>query len=326
VWKRLTESDDPSTGHVSGCSIRCNLRVGITMEYDLYHDESKQGGYWHGMLLVPRATRKILLAHLENVRVNTRYSNPIELKALSKYSGPRFRCIRAWMTLGVAALVQDFKNLPCHVYTGDDSQRAGTGVLDTLIRARFILFRVKDDHASMTGLHDHAAKIETTFRMGFKGGVHLFSKTSSDGLLLKSFHFDGYKHYGRRVDSARVIGRLGTLRDGVSVASDYTIDDESGNHDRSDCQGYDDCQLLQLADILVGGFRTILGESTHNAQRQVSAPLGLLAEKWNDGYARMKQSRWFGGFCLSECRLDDSGWIFSDVTRPTLQSQKFDFR
>ncbi len=23
------------------------------MDYDLYHDESKEGGYWHGMLLVP---------------------------------------------------------------------------------------------------------------------------------------------------------------------------------------------------------------------------------------------------------------------------------
>lgn len=29
------------------------------MDYDLYHDESQEGGYWHGMLLVPREKREI---------------------------------------------------------------------------------------------------------------------------------------------------------------------------------------------------------------------------------------------------------------------------
>jgi hypothetical protein len=141
----------------------------------------------------------------------------------------------------------------------------------------------------------------------------------SFSLVLKSFHFDGYKHYGRRVDAARIIDRLGTLREGVSVATGYTIEDESGNHDRLDSQAYDDCQLLQLTDILVGGFRTVLGQSTHDAQWHVSIPLLRLAEKWNDGYARMKQSRWFGGFCISECWLENGQWMFTDILPESLQ-------
>jgi hypothetical protein len=295
------------------------------MDYDLYHDESKLSGYWHGMLLVPRATRQIFIDHLTAIRTNTRYDKPVELKGLNKSSGPRYRCIRGWMSLGSAALIQNFKNQSCHIYNGKDSQHAGVASFDKLIGARFILFRVKDDHAAMIGFNSHAAKIETTFRIGFKGGVHLFSNTSKDGLVLKSFHFDGHKHYGRRVDAKRLIGRLGTLRDGVSIASDYTIHDESGNHCKTVHQEKDDCQFLQLTDILVGGFRTVLGESTHHVQRDVSAPLRELAEKWNDGYARMKHSRWFGGFCISECGLENGEWVFSDILQPCAHTGTFNF-
>ena len=35
------------------------------MEYELYHDESKENGYWHGMLLVPVTKKSELVALLE---------------------------------------------------------------------------------------------------------------------------------------------------------------------------------------------------------------------------------------------------------------------
>jgi hypothetical protein len=121
------------------------------MEYDLYHDESKRGGYWHGMLLVPRSSRELLLDHLASVRVNTRYGNPVVLKGLDKCTGPQYRCIRAWISIGAASLMQNFKGQPCHVYTGRDGRSPGIGTLDNLIGARFILFRVRDDHSTMSG-------------------------------------------------------------------------------------------------------------------------------------------------------------------------------
>ena len=282
------------------------------MEYDLYHDESKRSGYWHGMLLVPRPSRQILLDHLAAVRSNTTYQHPIKMNGIDKYTGPHYRSARAWLSIAVAALIQDFKKNVCHIYTGKDGRGAGVGEFLQLIGARFILFRVRDDHSLMVGYRDGAARVETTFRMGLKGGLHLFSKANNDGLLVKSFHFDGYKHYGRRLDSKRIVGRLGALRDGVAVAPDLLIDDDSSNHNRQECQNYYDCQLLQLTDLLVSGFRTILGEQTHDAQRQVSAPLQELAGKWKQGYARMKQSRWFGGFCISQCWLENGDWVFSD--------------
>lgn len=167
------------------------------MDYDLYHDESKQSGYWHGMLLVAQRSRHLLLEHLALVRSNTGYKDPIELKGLNKPSGPKYRTIRAWMIIATAALIQNFKGNPCHIYTGDDGRSASFGRFTNLVGDRFILPRIKDGHISMTGYRDDAARVETTFRVGFKGGVHLFANTSGDGLVVKSFHFDGYRPQSR---------------------------------------------------------------------------------------------------------------------------------
>src|SRR5215471_9128949 len=160
------------------------------MEYDVYHDESQEGGYWHAILLVPRTTRQCFLAQLKEIRQNTSYSQVVCLKGLDRTTGPRFRCIRAWLHFGVTALMQNLKGKPYPFYTGIDGRNTGFAHLRSTIGARFILFRVRDGHQQLTGYPDHAAKVETTFRMGLKGGLHLFSLNSSK-LNVASFHFDG---------------------------------------------------------------------------------------------------------------------------------------
>ena len=282
------------------------------MEYDVYHDESQESGYWHGILLVPRTTRGFLLDHLQEIRQNTGYQGLMRLKGLDRTGGSRFRCTRAWLHFGVAALMQNRKGKPYPFYTGKDGRNTDFSILTGTIGARFILSRVRDGHQQLTGYPDHAAKVETTFRMGLKGGLHLFASDSSK-LTVTSFHFDGHEHHQRRLDAARIIDRLGSLRAHVTIADDAPIFDDSGDHTRSASQPYDDCQLLQLTDLLVSGFRTVLGQQTHEAQAHVAFPLRQLARKWHEGYARMKNSRWFGGFCISECYVDNDQWQFSDL-------------
>ena len=50
------------------------------MDYELYHDESQVGAFWHGMLLVPQARKTLLLESLNRARSNTRYFDPIGIK------------------------------------------------------------------------------------------------------------------------------------------------------------------------------------------------------------------------------------------------------
>jgi hypothetical protein len=73
------------------------------MDYDLYHDESQIGGYWHGMLLVPRSSLKELTSLLDEARSLTKYSHPLSFKSIRK-TNRGSDCARAWASIGVAAM------------------------------------------------------------------------------------------------------------------------------------------------------------------------------------------------------------------------------
>ena len=55
--------------------------------YDLYHDECKEGGYWHGFLFVPRQTRAERLGLLNRARENSEYQGHLHVIGAS----PKFQ-------------------------------------------------------------------------------------------------------------------------------------------------------------------------------------------------------------------------------------------
>ena len=114
-----------------------------TNEYDVYHDECQIGGYWHGILFVPRHSRTRLVTLLAQVRTNTERTHPISLKNLENPSGRLCRCIACWIQIGVASLIQDFKGKAYSIPTGKEGRWADFCRLTQLIGAKFILFRVK---------------------------------------------------------------------------------------------------------------------------------------------------------------------------------------
>lgn len=173
-------------------------------QYDVYHDESLKDGFWHGILFVPRDSRKHLLTLLATIRQNTRHSHPLSLKKLSKTSGKLYKCTSCWLQVGVAALIQEFKRQSYSTPTGAHGKWAAYLPFTKLIGARFVLFRVRGGLDSLSFCHDYAARVETTFRMAFKGGLTMFSR-EGDELCIRSFHFDGHEHYHRRLDLHRVL-------------------------------------------------------------------------------------------------------------------------
>jgi hypothetical protein len=294
------------------------------MDYDLYHDESLEAGYWHGILLIPRDSRNDLLSMLGATRQNLHYFEPINFKGLKKTSGKKYRAIESWIHIGVISIAQRLKGDPLVYTTGKiifnnigrrdiEYQR-----LQKIIGAKFILFRVRDGHSLMNSdlFRDYAAKVETTLRMGLKGGMHLLGGYDST-IRICSFHFDGHEHYGRHIDIRRIVNRIRDLRGYCSFDESLLVDDRSSDHRRTEiCQAYDDCQFLQLTDILVGAFRTILATSNNPIQVKVSYPISQLIDRWRQGAARMRNSRWYRGFCVSQCYLQDERWQFEDIRSP----------
>lgn len=283
-------------------------------EYELYHDESKVKGYWHGMLLVPLDKKGQLLEYLKTARNNTRYKTPLGIKRVKKKNRV-FDAANAWIQIGVGFLRSKSKGKLYPIYLGERSR--GKPKYEQLpcdcVGVKFVLFRETESHQDMSYYSDHASKIETTFRMGLKGGLHFLGKPE-DGIHIKKMHFDGYEHYARHLDRSRIVDRLKGLRHYCSVSDrSNVIDDRSSDHRRDDSQSYDDCQLLQLTDLLIGGFRTALGEKTRNVHLQLAHPVKQIIARYQKGYARMKNSRWFRSFCMSQCYLDSGKWQFETI-------------
>lgn len=306
------------------------------MIYDVYYDESKKNGYWHGLLLVPKDTRQKILEYLENIRQKTGYPHYITFKKLGR-RGRISKFINLWLQLGVNALAQDLKGKPLRderqlilneINALDQDlkgkplrvyypQRANYTNYNELIqienplKAKFILFREKDSHSKMNyySYPDYTSKIETTLRMALKGGLHyLFSRDNP--IVIGSIHTDGWKHYGRHLDEKRIIGRLQSeLQDYCRFAEGAVIDDSRGDHTKARSQGYNDYQLLQLTDLLIGAFRVSLCNDAKSIQKEVSWPAKKLIKKWRKGPARMQNSRWNKGFWITACRFNDDGGI-----------------
>jgi len=283
------------------------------MDFELYHDESLVDGFWHGMFLVPTERKHQLVDLLDRVRSNTRYTYPIGIKSVSN-NNRIFDTAFAWLTIGVASLGTQAKGGAIPIYLGKDARLIPTyDLFRDRIGAKFILFRERDSHRQMIGHRDHASRVETTFRMGFKGGMH-FLGSEEEPISINKLHFDGHEHLLRHVDKNRIIDRIQGLRSYCTIGNHQNIiNDRSSDHRKIDSQDYNDCQLLQLTDLLIGSFRSCLGYYTQDIHRELAYPVKSLVLRYKKGYARMRNSRWKNSFCMSECYLQRKNWHFGTI-------------
>lgn len=283
------------------------------MDYELYHDESKENGYWHGILLVPTTKKQLLIDYLEQIRKNTRYFEPLGIKKV-KNKGKIYNSVDAWIQIGIAALITHQKGLPFPWFTGKLLQgKKQYEQFKELIGLKFIIFQEVDNHLKMNNHVDYGSKVETTFWMGLKGGIHLLGNNKNT-IHITKMHFDGHEHYGRHINQTRIINRLSSLRDYCSISNNKNlIDDRSSNHKLTNSQTYQDCQLLQLTDVMIGSFRTILGGATRTIHQSLAKPVKELITRYQRGPARMRNSRWRDSFCISQCYLTTNGWVFDTI-------------
>jgi len=285
------------------------------MEYRLYHDESKQAGYWHGILLVPEKSRKRLIELLLRVRINTGYEGVIGLKHVKKETGKIYRCAESWILLAIGLMRTKLgnDNYPLHYGETKNGKLVLCHTLSEILGLKFVLFREKDNHNKMTLLDNYASKVETTFRIGLKGGLHFLSSNEKP-IHITGMHFDGYEHHGGVVNKQRIIDQLYGLKDSCSVLrASNSIDSRSSKHTQKGCQEYDDCQFLQLTDLLVGGFRTLLGECTRKIHTKLCHSLHQPIEAFFRRPAGFRNSRWCGSLCMSQCELINGQWKYSTL-------------
>lgn len=291
------------------------------MDYELYHDESLIDGYWHGMLFVPRWKKQIISDLLAVARANTQYTDKIGIKKVD-VKGRIYLCALGWIQIGVAGLRSSTHDKPYPIFLGKRIRNNFQYEETDIYGMKFVLFRERDAHKTLYDYGDHASKIETTFRIGLKGGIH-FLGSDEHPMNIAKIHFDGHEHHQRHLDRERIVGRLSGLRDYCSVSSLHDIiDDRHSDHKKPDGQAYEDCQFLQLTDLLIGSFRTALGFKTRDIHSELARPVKTILDRYQEGYARMRNSRWANGFSLSQCYLENGVWHFEAIESKNAKPQQ----
>lgn len=294
--------------------------AGYMTGYELYHDESTKEGYWHGMLLVPIEKKEALINCLVTARTQVGYTHKISFKKINR-AGAKYDLANAWLSIAVGFLRSSPKGLPYYYCTGEKN---ADGICyqkldESASGVRFILFRERENHEDMLHYPDETSKIETSFRMGFKGGLHFLFSYSQPARITR-LHFDGFQHHGRHMDKQRVVDRLTGLREYCCIESkDDLIDDRGSDPGKDGSQDFDDCQLLQLTDLLIGSFRSAFGYYSNESQWKLAKYARTLINRYIKGSSRMEQSRWNHAFCLSQCYLADEKWQFETIELLELQ-------
>jgi hypothetical protein len=161
--------------------------------------------------------------------------------------------------------------------------------------------------------------IETTFRMGIKGGIHkLFDE--SDPITIGNVFIDGHEQYvgmfGRNFSINHTLQRLAReRRDYVSFVDGPQLIPQRSDHNLIErAQDPNDSHLLQLCDVLIGGFRfhSCLGNREH-PRYEMSRHCKVLLEHEQENGARMAQSRYHNGFSLQQAWIERDEWNFAPL-------------
>lgn len=304
--------------------------------YDVYHDESTADGYWHGFLFVPRQNRDQLLSLLHQARCNidtfkeVRFGN---IRAKQKPGTRKVKIAKCWLSIGFTSLQQQkLEKYPPYVFLGRIEGEPVYRELDDLLRVKFAVFKERDAHKNCYFAHDPLRNIETTFRMGLKGGLHrLFSTT--DPITIGNVYIDGDEHYyslyDRTMNPDNVVGRIrNESRDYVNLLDDtFIIPQRSNSYKIKPEQSAENSELLQLCDLLLGAVRiNCVPNQSPDIRLEITSQYRNLLQYDLENYARMQESRFFNGFTFGETWIDGGEWqfgslnVYDDSTPPSQPS------
>src|SRR6266545_5602791 len=279
------------------------------IDVSVYHDESKEGGYWHGLLIVPATSRGELLDWLREARRRSRYPDPLGIKNCSPSKRRRITCLSSWISAGVGSLPRHGSVPIClgPIVEPGRGHRRSPFRNPRPLNVKLGALHSPDGFASMMGIW--ADVVETTLRIALKGVLH-YQDLSSEGqaLNVRSLILDGDRHYNRSLDESRVLGRLrNELRGGITIADDASIVPLSSDHRREPAH-YDDSQFLQLADCLIGGVRLLATEPSHHLVVGGNLePLRAVMDRFSEGPARMLNSRFGTNFSATSFAITPGG-------------------
>lgn len=281
-------------------------------EYIVYHDESKEPGFWHIFFFVPEASRAELIAALEEAWRNSRFRGQHRHYSDLRSSPTGHNMADCWLQILHASFQKKIGSGMLHFTTGrycagGNAPRAFSRPLG----CRMAVFRVENGHRDLSPAMDETRRIELTFRMGLQGACHYFHDEKNP-MVLRHIFIDREKHYRRPLDKSWILEKLAErFRDYCQLHGACGIDGETVSAE--------DRIIIDAADILLGVVRNccIIPDLSDLHRRKADhcrKVQPLLDDIWK-GQKRMINSRLgiFGS--LSNARIEDEQWIFASLHR-----------
>lgn len=284
--------------------------------YDIFHDECQEDGYWHCFIFIPRNKINNLFSLLQKPRSNLKFNSSLHFSEIGKkYKNhyPKARLVKSWITILMYALQQ--QKIQGHLYLGHNEKEIpeyeSKNGLKHKIGCKMIIFREKDNHKKMYETMDIAKKIETTFRMGLKGGTHFLfiDKEINIGNVYMDHNREAFE---KNFNSKNMLNRfIEESKENIFFENNSKIIPIYKKDYKEDCHI---SEFMQLADVAVGGIRTQKLKMTHFSTRNnITFPFKDLLEKEVENCARMKESKYYKGFVLSDAWIENEKWQFKEM-------------
>lgn len=286
--------------------------------YEIWHDECKKSGYFHGVLLVPTDKKKQIICLLRKIRREHKYNDNDNIK----FSG----CLKK---PEVGKFISNNLRLFSHIIKTNSKDgtklfnRTGKDIyekkFDPFLEitgsfgCRFGLLKIVNIENTLDYFKNYRKKVETTFRFVIKGCCHgMFDEQTP--IKLVKFYFDGKDHYNGNLDINRLT--KGEWRSYCEVNSNIPIDD------RAMKQRDDETKLIMnLVDNVVGAWSALL-----NQEKDPNNVLYPLKDIHNRLQKKLifanKKSSWYRSISFSEFSIVD-GVVFTSLFRNQNQMELF---
>lgn len=271
--------------------------------YDLFYDECKEDGYWHAIFFVPKFKYDHLLSYLNEAREDYPFKYRLHFSNIGENEPTdslRTQLTASYISIGCASLQQQkFERYPPKAKIGKRAR------LIKPIKGKFSVYRVLSSAPNEN-------LITETLKSALKGALH-FLFDGQQNFEIHRIVFEGESLQG--LNDKKIIMKLSNeVRPYVKILPN-NFSFKTSDHTKTDSkEDFNDSQILQLCDSMLGATRfSALNNLTKNARSITSSPIQEILSYSEKPFVRMKQSRFFRGFSLSEAKKHRDNWAFSNL-------------
>jgi len=279
------------------------------IEYDIYYDEIKEDGYWHGIFFVPVCNNSYLMQCLDEAKKDYPFTCRLHFANCGNNDpedSMRTLLTESYMSIGCASLQsQKFEKYPPKAKVGKSLKRINP------ICAKFAAYRVSPE-VMKSCCENRNLMIIQTLKSALKSSLHYLFSGEEDVAINRIF-FDGTELQG--IDDKKILTNLkNQVRDHVKSLPDAFITQSSDHNILGSNQSESDSCLLQLCDSMIGAVRFyVISNYKDSVRNKISKPIKGILEYTRESKIRMEQSRYFRGFSLSEAGADGDDWKFTNL-------------